>query len=215
MSSRRAQVKFGETIGIVFIVYIVFVMGLSWYNSSNDKDFQEMFENDQREQSFEKYYFIVNHPFLHDSKRGIVQTTFDTVSLEAFEGYKETAVGENYLRDRLGDAEIVLEIYTRDYFEDLENVVFVGNPDYEDQDLEPIEIFNSQRDGFDDSGDFAPSEIETNRPVQYKKVELYNSVLLNPSQIRRWETFITVVPIEDTITGESFMGILRVRVPFR
>ena len=108
---KKAQIKFGETFAILIIVYIILVSGLMWYNSINSNDIRELYENDRKNQAFEKYYFIINLDLLHVSQRGFIDEEFDINSIRVFEGYLKSELGREYLRERLGDAIITIKIY--------------------------------------------------------------------------------------------------------
>jgi hypothetical protein len=86
---KKSQVKFGETIGIIIIVYIIVVLGFVWYNNTNTKSINEMFENDQRDRAFERYHFVMNLDLLHKSQRGFVDSEFDLNSLRAFSNFSK------------------------------------------------------------------------------------------------------------------------------
>lgn len=114
----RAQIKFGETIGIIIIVYLVLILGLSFYNNSNNKDLQELLESDQEARAFEKYAYIMSSPMLYVSERGNVENEFDKLSFVAFENFSKNPQGREYLRRQLGEALITVEVYTSQNFLD-------------------------------------------------------------------------------------------------
>lgn len=108
---KRSQVKFGETIGIIVIVYLIIMVGLVWYNNVNKKSVQELYAKDQESRAFEKYFFVVNSDILHVSERGIISAEFDLHSMVAFSEFAQTEEGQEYLESRLGDGVIQLQIY--------------------------------------------------------------------------------------------------------
>lgn len=124
---RSAQIKFGESIGIIIIVYLVIVAGFIWYNKINANDLAELSEQDERYQAFEKYYFIVNLDLLHISSRGYVDEEFDINSLRVLDDFASTPEGDNYLNERLGNAVVVLSIYNHTNLTTPQEVIVVYN----------------------------------------------------------------------------------------
>lgn len=113
---RRAQVKFGETIGIIIIVYLVLVVGLGFWNNSNNKDIEELVEQDKEAKAFDKYFYIINSPMLRVSERGNIDNEFDLLSIKTFGEFSKTPEGAEFLRRQLGEAKITLEYYPSSNF---------------------------------------------------------------------------------------------------
>lgn len=111
---RKSQVKFGESIAIIIIVYIVVVSGFIWYNDINTKAIYKISEEDKKNKAFEKYLFIVNLDLLHVSQRGFVDEEFDLNSLKSLEEYSNTDSGRQYLDKRIGDAVVVVRLYNHE-----------------------------------------------------------------------------------------------------
>ncbi len=136
---KKAQVKFGETIGIIIIVYIIVVLGFVWYNNSNSKAINDIFEEDQRERSFERYHFVMNLDLLHKSQRGFVDSEFDLNSLRSFTEFSKEE-GREFVRSKLGDSKVTLNLYSLNRslgdvsFDSIENLtLYNSTPDYEFQ----------------------------------------------------------------------------------
>ena len=109
--SNKAQIKFGETIGVIIIVYIVIMSGLIWYNKINTGDLNDIKNKDNLEKSFEKYYYLNNLNLIHVSQRGYIDEEFDLISLITLSNFSKTKQGKEYLRKQLGNALITLKIY--------------------------------------------------------------------------------------------------------
>lgn len=110
-SSKAGQVKFGETIGIIFIVYILIMVGFTWYNSITQDDFAELQEDVDREAVFDKYNFIVQSIFLRKSQGTDTENVMDYRSFMAFYNYSQTEDGKRFLRSRLGEGMISIYFY--------------------------------------------------------------------------------------------------------
>jgi len=112
--NKKGQVKFGETIGIIFIVYIVLVMGFVWYNNSNSKDIQKQIEEDRMNQAFEKYNYVVKLNLIHRSELGYIDEEFDLSSIKAMGLYSATGEGKEYFRERLSNSLVTIRLYDLD-----------------------------------------------------------------------------------------------------
>lgn len=108
---KKSQIKFGETIAIIIVVYIVLMTSLVWYNNSNKKDITAMYEQDQSERAFEKYTYIESLDLIHISERGITDNEFDKNSLIALQNYTKTKTGKEQLRKQLGNTQVTIRIY--------------------------------------------------------------------------------------------------------
>lgn len=134
---RKAQVKFGETIGIIIIVYIVIVLGFVWYNGVNAKQISKIYEEDQRNRAFERYHYIMNLDLIHVAQRGYVDVEFDINGLRAFSNFT-SGDSREFARSKLGDSLVNLKIYELNYtgddvmFLSYENLtLYNSTPDYE------------------------------------------------------------------------------------
>ena len=109
---RKSQVKFGETFGIIIIVYFVIIAGFSWYNKENNKSINEMLANDKFERAFEIYYFVVNMDLIHVTERGVVDDELDINGLRAFEKFAAKPENKEYLRKQLAESSVKMSIFT-------------------------------------------------------------------------------------------------------
>ena len=107
----KSQIKFGETIGILFIVYIVLVFGIMWYNNKNSDDLEEMQLQNAQDSALEKYYYVIYSDLLRTSQRGYEKNSFDLLSIKSFANYSKTEEGKYFLQGRLGEAVITLDLY--------------------------------------------------------------------------------------------------------
>ena len=96
--SKSAQVKFGETIGVIFIVYLVIVVGFIWYNNSNSKAITEMIEKQDKQGAFERYDYILKLNLIHKSELGYIDKEFDKTSLDAMANYSQSVTGKEFFR---------------------------------------------------------------------------------------------------------------------
>lgn len=110
-NSRSAQVKFGETIGVIFIVYLVIVVGFVWYNNSNSKSIAEQLEKQRNELAFEKYDYILKLNLLHKSELGYIDQEFDRTSINSMANYSLSDVGREHFRKKLGTSRVDFYLY--------------------------------------------------------------------------------------------------------
>ena len=115
MNRKKAQIKFGETFGIIIIVYIVVMVGMVWYNTSSGKEIREMNEENKVDRAFEKYYYVVNSNMLHLSQHGDIDEEFDLVSLRVFENYSDSEPAREMVRQQLGEALVTLDVYDNEF----------------------------------------------------------------------------------------------------
>jgi hypothetical protein len=161
---KKGQVKFGETFGIIFIVYIIVIIGIIWYNNINTSAIQELSDDSQRDRAFEKYHFIMNSNLLHKSQLGDVDEDFDLYSLKSFRNYSK-GNGTEAVRSQLGESTILVELYDKELAKLPES---------------PILLYNN-----------------TIKPKDGTKKKI--------------ETFRSLIPIQDTINKETYIGILVVK----
>lgn len=128
---KKSQIKFGETIGILIIVYLVLVAGFMWYNKVNANNINDIYQKDKRAQAFEKYYFIVNLDMLHVSQRGFIDEEFDLNGLRSLNRYSKTDEGGEYLRKRLGEATITVEIFNHTNLRNSSETIILYNVSYD------------------------------------------------------------------------------------
>lgn len=111
---KKSQIKFGESIGVIVIVYIVLMSSLMWYNNISKTDINNLYLDDQKERAFEKYTYINNLDLLHISQRGITDNEFDKNSLIAFSSYTKITgnlSGKEHIRKQLGESVVTIKIY--------------------------------------------------------------------------------------------------------
>jgi hypothetical protein len=125
-NSRSAQVKFGETIGVIFIVYLVIVVGFVWYNNSNSKAIEEQMQKQQNEQAFEKYDYILKLNLLHKSELGYIDQEFDKTSIDSMANYTETVEGKEFFRQKLGLSRVDFYLYDIDMIS-ISNITVYNN----------------------------------------------------------------------------------------
>jgi len=115
-SNKLSQIKFGETIGVIIIVYIIIMVGLIWFNNINNSDISDMSKKNLENKAFEKYQFVINFDLIHKSERGDIDEEFDLISLRALSNYSKTKIGEKYLSYRLSFSTITVDIYNKSVF---------------------------------------------------------------------------------------------------
>lgn len=132
---KKAQVKFGEAFGIIIIVYVVLTVGLSWYNSSNEKNLREMSAENNENLAFEKYNFITNLNLLRNSEDENINYFMDLDAIRAFQNYTNTTEGKNFLRGKLASSRVRIQLYNYTGIQDFiayENITIYENiPDFE------------------------------------------------------------------------------------
>lgn len=134
---KKAQIKFGETIGVIFIVYIIILAGFIWYNDITQDNLREIYEEDQLSRAFEKYYFIVNFDLIHVGQFGIMDEEFDINSLRVMKNFSKTSSGKAYLDKRLDESTAIVRVYDKDFIS-IENITLYNktpgnNIDYDTQ----------------------------------------------------------------------------------
>lgn len=108
---KNAQIKFGETIGVIIIVYMILMVGLIWYNNYNSKDLAEIREKDLQDRAFEKFDYLNKLSLIHVSQRGIIDNEFDLFSLIAFSNVTQNKTQREFYSKQLGEATIIIKIY--------------------------------------------------------------------------------------------------------
>jgi len=126
-SKKNAQIKFGETFGVIILVYIIVMVGMIWYNNINTKDIAQMNEKNQRDRAFEKYYYVINSDMLHVSEQGDVDPEFSLTSFRVFSNYTKNE-GKEHIRQQLGESIIVLEIVDKDFVSQENLTVYNNTP---------------------------------------------------------------------------------------
>ena len=111
VTNKSAQVKMGESIGIIFIVYLVLVVGFVWYNSSNSKVIDEIMLKQHKESAFEKYDYILKLNLIHKSELGYIDQEFDKTSLDSMANYTSLVDGKEYFRQKLGFSKVTFKLY--------------------------------------------------------------------------------------------------------
>ena len=110
-NSRKAQVKFGETIGIIFIVYIVLVVGFVWYNSYSSKYIEEQNEKANLDRAFEKFNYLLKLNLIHKSELGDLSQEIDRTGLIAMSNYSSSGEGREFFRQHLGTSLVTFYLY--------------------------------------------------------------------------------------------------------
>lgn len=126
MKNAKGQIKFGETFGIIIIVYIILMVGLIWYNNVNSNNLKEMNDENKMDMAFEKYHYIVNSNLLHLSEQGDIDEEFDITSLRVFEGYSKNDVSKEIVRKQLGYSLVQVELLDMGY-NPIENITIYNN----------------------------------------------------------------------------------------
>ena len=108
---KKAQVKFGESIGVIFIVFFIIMTGLIWYDKINTKSLNKIDQQDQENRAFEKYHYLKELDLIHVSERGIVEKELSLYSLLIFSNYSKTPAGKKYLEKRLSNSLIEMFVY--------------------------------------------------------------------------------------------------------
>ncbi len=121
---KKAQVKFGETIGILFIVYLILMVGLTWYNSINEDDIKELIEEQNEVKANQMYEFVLNSNFIRKSQGSESENLMDMYSLQAFYDYSQSLEGEDFLRKRLGEGIIKIYFYQLDHTNDDDLIIY-------------------------------------------------------------------------------------------
>ena len=108
---KKAQVKFGESIGVILIVYLIIMGGLMWYNKINNNNLYEIYKDDQQDRAFEKYYYISNLDLIHESKKGVIQDYYDLNSMIVFSNFSIKEENKIFFSKQLATSLITLKIY--------------------------------------------------------------------------------------------------------
>lgn len=138
MKSNKAQIKFGETFGVIIIVYLMIFSGLVWYNKSNQENLKQIYNDNNNNLAYEKYQFIYNLDLLHDSKRGDIDEEFNYISLKTMQNYSNTTLGKEFLLKRLDYCQIKIKIYNFSVFDhinstNMQETIVVYNKTYKNK----------------------------------------------------------------------------------
>ena len=146
---KKSQIKFGETFGVIIIVYVIILVGLIWYNSINNTQIKRIYEKNLENEAFEKYQYIINFNLIHRSERGDVDELFDYASLKTMANFSRTKIGKEYLSRRLSLATIKLDIYNRSAFNGInqtnmeEEIILYNNTPKKNQDILETPIYKT------------------------------------------------------------------------
>lgn len=110
---KKAQIKFGETFAIIFIVFLIVMIGGLWYNNIMTSEVQDMREEQQREEALIMFSYMTNDPFVRDTRMGYVEGKMNLDSIEAFHNFSNSEEGVDYLRPRIGEGIATIEVYNR------------------------------------------------------------------------------------------------------
>lgn len=102
LKNKKSQIQFGESFGVLIIVYLLVVLGFSFYNSYlNDKNEESQKEN-QKFLNNERFHYVKNLELLKTSNRNIIKTTYDYDNLKVFKKYSESQIGKKKLDETIG-----------------------------------------------------------------------------------------------------------------
>lgn len=143
---KKAQIKFGETIGIIIIVYLIIMVGLIWYNNYNTKSLNELRINDLNDRAFEKFNYLNKLTLIHLTQEGIVNYQFDKNSLAIMAIMSKTKEGKEYFSKQLGESTIIIEIFNSSntnllYFE--ERIILYNNTPNKEKNIINQQIYKS------------------------------------------------------------------------
>ncbi len=111
---KKTQIKIGETIGVVFIVYLIVFFGGSWFLSSQNKSNQEFKETQALIKAYNIYNYVINHPFLRVTITGIIEEDqkLNYLALKTFSNFTNKSIqNELYYKNKLGDSLITINLY--------------------------------------------------------------------------------------------------------
>ena len=104
----KSQIKFGETFGILIIMYFVIIFGIKFYESYLKDNIEEIKEEDRKLRENEKFTYFSKLNYLKYSVSGINKYGFDLYSLEAYKNY--TDIYEDDVEEKLGYANATIYI---------------------------------------------------------------------------------------------------------
>ncbi len=108
---KTAQIKIGEVIGIIFVVYLMLMFALSWFSKSSSETIAEMRERDAVNEAYDIFNFILNNPNLQYKVRGLTESshTLDLINLMTLS--RNIKNHREYYPRKLGYSEIVIDLY--------------------------------------------------------------------------------------------------------
>ena len=118
---KKSQIKFGETFGVIIVVYLLLMFGLIWYNNHNTDEIHKMQKEDQIKRALEKYYYVANSNLLRLSQKGDIDEEFDLISLRAFSNFSNQEPGKELVRKQLVESTITISLYDK-AFNSIENI---------------------------------------------------------------------------------------------
>lgn len=109
--STKSQIKIGETIGVLIVVYIGLLIGLNYFTNSiktSSKTFEEEIIQDQ---TFNNFNYILNHPVLKYQIDGQTRNglTLNSINLEVFKNHIQA--NEIFYYEKLGPCKIQIKLY--------------------------------------------------------------------------------------------------------
>ncbi len=115
--NKKSQIKFGETMGVMVVVYIVILLGFSWYNSIMTDNIVDLQNEDIKFRNNEKLEYVLNLELLKLKNRGNIKKEFDYYSLLAFKNYASVRSEKGFkeVERNLGYSLINLSILNLDF----------------------------------------------------------------------------------------------------
>jgi hypothetical protein len=108
--SKKSQVKFGETFGVMIIMYFVIIFGMYWYDSYLQDVKEDLFKKNKKLIEKERIEYISNLKYLKYSFSGIIGEEFDLYSLYAYSKYSKNETYKKEIRKNLGTSLVVLKV---------------------------------------------------------------------------------------------------------
>jgi hypothetical protein len=108
---KKSQIKFGETIGIIIIVYFILMAGLIFYNNYNNKALKELRDKQAIDFSYNSYQYLNNLNLIHSSVSGVISVDYSYYGLKTLSNFSKTKEGNDYLFQTLKFSTIKIYLY--------------------------------------------------------------------------------------------------------
>ena len=127
---KKSQIKFGESIAILVIMYFIILIGLFWYDSYLQGKTDELRQKQNNLANEKVFFFIENLDILRVSDFGSVKSYYDYNSLVAFKNIINSSDKiEFYIIDNLGYSKINLTLLDADFSKKESLILYDNEPE--------------------------------------------------------------------------------------
>ena len=133
---KKSQIKFGETFGVMIIMYFVIIFGIKFYEGYLKDNIEEIRLTNEKLLEEEKFTYFSKLNYLKYSISGIYQNEFDIHSLRAYSNYSKNYPLE--VEKKLGFSNASIKVLKINF----------SNSDFSIYTNETINLFENVKDDF-------------------------------------------------------------------